>query len=89
MMKSTPRGVAGNVSRDGVVNRQWSSRSYSALDGRSASSLGDQFGRGSPSTTHAENLSGQIPDAFSTIDGRRTQDATPVAKRPFTRAVER
>lgn len=83
-MKSTPRGLAGNAARDGVPLRDWASRSYSATDGRSASSLGDQFGRGSPSTTHSGPANAQIPGGFERCDRIRTTDATPVRKRPFT-----
>jgi hypothetical protein len=86
--KGTPAGVAGNVGRDGTPMRQWASRSYSASDGRAASSLAtDQYGRGSPSTTHAENLSNQLNDAFHAIDKRRTTNSTPVRNRPFTTKV--
>lgn len=83
--KQTPKGLAGNVARSRVPLRSWTSEaSYSATDGRAGSSLADQFGRGSPSTTHAENLSGQIPGGFDKIDKRRSQDPTPVAKRRYT-----
>jgi hypothetical protein len=51
--------------------RQWSQKSYSASDGRAASSLGDENLKGSPSTTHAENVNAQIPTAFDRIDQRR------------------
>jgi hypothetical protein len=81
--KSMRAGLAGNVARDNVPLRQWSARSYSANDGRSASSLADQRNVGSPSTTHANPCSAQIPDAFKGIDARRTQNPTPVVKRPL------
>jgi hypothetical protein len=84
--KSTPAGIAGNASHDGIPMRQWASRSYSATTGRPASSLGDQYGRGSPSTTHAENLSNQIPDGWGR-DRRATTDTLPVRTREFTRKV--
>lgn len=87
VMKST-RGIAGNVARDGIPLRDWASRSYSATDGRSVSSLADQFNRGSPSTTHSGPGSTQIPGGFAQCDRRRTQDATPVRKRPFTEQVD-
>jgi hypothetical protein len=82
--KSTPRGIAGNAARDGVPLRDWASRSYSATDGRSASSLADQFGRGSPSTTHSGPANAQIPSGFERADRKRTTDSRPVRTRPFT-----
>jgi hypothetical protein len=63
--------------------RDWSTPSYSATDGRSVSSLADHNGRGSPSTTHVEGASAQIPTAFKGLDAARTQDKTPVRKRPI------
>lgn len=87
--RETPRGVAGNVGRNRVPLRSWASEaSYSARDGRAGSSLADHFGKGSPSTTHAENLSGQIPSGFKHIDKRRSQDPRPVRDREFTKVVE-
>jgi hypothetical protein len=67
--------------------RQWASPSYSAEDGRPASSLADNDGRGSPSTTHAANVSAQIPGGFAHIDKRRTTDPRPVHTREFTKKV--
>ena len=65
--------------------RDWSTPSYSATDGRAITSIGNHhYGRGSPSTTHAENVSAQIPSAFDAIDKRRTQGRTPVKHRAFT-----
>jgi hypothetical protein len=63
--------------------RDWSMGSYDQ-EGRSASSLADEHGRGSPSTTHAGRCDPQIPTAFDRIDGRRTQSRTPVKHRPVT-----
>jgi hypothetical protein len=59
--------------------------SYSATDGRAITSIGDERGRGGPSGSndHATNVSAQVPDAFKHVDARRTQDATPVRKRPL------
>jgi hypothetical protein len=68
--------------------RQWSQKSYSSTDGRAASSLGDENLKGSPSTTHAENVNAQIPTAFDHIDKRRTQGKEPVSRRPFTQKHE-
>jgi hypothetical protein len=68
--------------------RSWASKSYSATDGRPASSLADHDGRGSPSTTHAPDVSAQIPEGFGHIDRQRTQDRTPVRKRAFTQVHE-
>jgi hypothetical protein len=89
--KSTPAGIAGNVSRDGVPMRQWSARSYSGRDGRAASSLGDQYGRGSPSTTHATELTNHVETthasgqhgapSMTTRTARAVQDPTPVRNR--------
>ena len=64
--------------------RDWASTSYGASDGRSVSSLANDSGVGSPSTTHVQGASAQIPGGFERCDRRRTQDATPVRKRPFT-----
>jgi hypothetical protein len=74
--------------RKGTPLRDWSCASYGASDGRSVSSLADYSGRGSPSTTHVEGASAQIPTAFNHIDRQRTQDKTPVRKRPFTEVVD-
>src|SRR5215469_13939076 len=60
---STPAGYAGNARYPHTPLRDWASQSYSASNGRAASSLAGQDNRGSPSTTHAENISAQIPDA--------------------------
>jgi hypothetical protein len=68
--------------------RDWASASYSAKDGRAVSSLGDHDGRGSPSTTHAEHVSAQIPGGFERCDRERSQDPRPVHKRPFTERVD-
>ena len=88
--KSTPPGVAGNVGRAYTPMRQWNSCSY-GVNGRAVSSLADQRGTGSPSTTHVQNPTdgqAQIPTAFSHIDRRRCQDATPVRDRPHSRVVD-
>lgn len=83
--KSTPAGIAGNAERyTGIPLRQFASASYGASDGRAVSSLADQNGRGSPSTTHAVGVSRQYTDAFDAIDKRRTQNKTPVRERSFT-----
>ena len=71
--------------------RNWSQSSYSATDGRAASSLADELHKGSPSTMHAENISAQIPDArgeggapsFAQRDRACTQGRTPVSRRPL------
>jgi hypothetical protein len=90
--KNTPAGVAGNVRHEYVPLRQWTACSY-GVNGRPVSSLSaDQRGTGSPSTTHVENKNlgyDQIPSsAFSAIDKRRCQDATPVRDRAFTKVRE-
>jgi hypothetical protein len=55
----------------------------------SASSLAtDQFGRGSPSTTHSEGLSNQIPGGFERRTARAVQDSRPVRTREFTKVVD-
>ena len=83
-MKSTPRGVAGNAERANTPLRDWASRSYSSTTGTAASSLADQRNMGSPSTTHAENISAQIPGGFERADRKRTTNSRPVRTRPFT-----
>ena len=63
--------------------RNWSQASYSASDGRSASSLADENQRdGTGPGTHAENVSAQLPKK-DPRDRRNTQDRTPVHKRPL------
>jgi len=74
--------------KKGVPLRDWSCPSYSASNGRPASSLANYDGTGSPSTTHAPDVSAQIPTAFSNIDKTRTQSSVPVRKRPFTQVTE-
>jgi hypothetical protein len=70
MMKSTK----SSFGHRGVPLRQrGGAASYSATDGRAQTSLGDQLGRGSPRTTHATNVSAQVPDAFKKLDAARTQ----------------
>lgn len=86
--RSTPPGIAGNAARDGTPLRDWASRSYSATTGTAASSLADQFGRGSPSTTHSGPANAQIPGGFESCNRRRTTDSRPVRTRPFTEQVD-
>jgi hypothetical protein len=89
MTKNTPPGIAGNVKRAGAPLRQWASQSYSASNGRPVSSLGvDQSGYGSPSATHCENPSRQIPSGFEARDRRATTDPRPVRTREFTKQVD-
>lgn len=65
--------------------RSWSRGSYSVVDGRAITSLGDERGRGGPSDSndHCQNPNPQIPTAFRKLDAERTQDKTPVRKRPI------
>jgi hypothetical protein len=65
--------------------RRWSQSSYSAQDGRAVSSLKDEYLRGGPadSADHCVNPNAQIPTAFKGLDAERTQDRTPVRKRPI------
>jgi len=65
--------------------RSWSRASYSAVDGRAITSIGDERGRGGPadSADHCDNANAQIPTAFKRLDAERTQDGTPVRKRPI------
>jgi hypothetical protein len=68
--------------------RQWASPSYDPTDGRSVSSVDEQGSRehvfsGNHATGHA-----QIPSGFGHLDKRRTQDATPVHRRPLTKVHE-
>jgi hypothetical protein len=87
--KQTPRGIAGNAKQyQNIRLRQWASSSYSATNGRAASSLAGEDNVGSPSTTHAENISRQIPGGFEARDARYLQDSTPVFRRPFTQKVD-
>ena len=90
MMKKTPRGQSGNAGRYvGIVDRQWASNSYSATDGRAASSLGvDQSGSSPVGSKVGTNLNRQIPSGFEARDARCTQNAMPVRKRPFTTQVD-
>jgi hypothetical protein len=88
--KSTPAGLAGNASRDGIVSRMWASNSYSSLDGRAASSL-EPDGKSGAGYTRAERVSNQIETthapgrygapSFTTRTARCTQDPTPVRSR--------
>jgi hypothetical protein len=66
--------------------RDWACPSYSATDGRSASSLADAGGK--DGYTHAKNVSTQCPTAFDRIDKRRTQGPVAVGSRPFTQKHE-
>jgi hypothetical protein len=65
-------------------NRQWAAPSYSEFSGRPASSLSDQHGTDSPSTTHAKDVSAQIPSGFEARDAGCTTIKTPVRSRPLT-----
>jgi len=65
--------------------RNWSQASYSAQDGRAVSSLKESNLRGGPSDSadHCVNPNAQIPTAFKRLDAERTQDRTPLRKRPI------
>jgi hypothetical protein len=80
------RGTVGNAHRRDEPLRNWSMPSYSAADGRAASSLAEAGGK--DGYDHAENVSAQIPTGFAHIDKRRTTDPRPVSKREFTKVVE-
>jgi hypothetical protein len=70
-------------SKPGAPLRRWSQLSYSALDGRSASSL-EEAGNSSRGYTHATEVSRQLPkqdDGFHARTARCVQDRTPVSKR--------
>jgi hypothetical protein len=87
----TPRGLAGNVAKNDISLRQWVSSSYGIGDGRAVSSLADQRGQGSPSSTHVAGPT----DNFATLSApgqngapnmrtrtsRAVQDPTPVRNR--------
>ena len=66
--------------------RQWAAKSYSATDGRAASSLEDN-GNSSYGYTNAENVANQIPSGFEARTARCVQGRTPVKDRPFTKSV--
>jgi hypothetical protein len=82
VMKTRPSGYGSSNQ-----NLRAPCASYSATDGRPVSSLAERNGRGSPSTTHAENLSAQVPDKWAR-DTRAVQGRTPVRDRPFTQKHE-
>ena len=79
-----------SVPRQDANLRDWSRASYSAVDGRAVTSIGDEYGRGGPpdSSDHCRGLSAQIPSGFEGRDRRATQNPTPVRKRPYTQAVD-
>jgi len=86
MSKSTPAGLAGNVSRDHTPLRDWSAPSYDPRTGRAVSSLSpDQLGQ-SPVGSVVGRGNAQIPDVFAACDKRRTQIATPVKTRRFSQS---
>jgi hypothetical protein len=71
----------------GVPLRQPAAYSYSASDGRAASSLAPD-GKSHEGYSRAENVNPQIPDGFDRINQRRTQSPEPVHRRPFTKVHE-
>ena len=80
-MKSN-RGPGSSTGGRGPL-RQWSAPSYDPTDGRSVSSVDEQGSREHVFANNHARGNAQIRDAFKAADKRRTQNPTPVRKRPF------
>jgi hypothetical protein len=78
-MKKDNRVIPGK----GTPMRQWAAPSYDPATGRSHSSVDEQSSRDHVSHGNHAKPAVQAPTAFHKLDKQRTQNPTPVRKRPL------